>query len=120
MGPPAVLKLAADNGIRTRWADVPKGVALKGPAGLRVRANRGRFFWASGDEPLVRVAIYDPDPAGRPLFLAASRLKEIAQKASHEPAFRFPPAAFRGVAPALQSNLFLTVDISDLTLRYAR
>ena len=56
----------------------------------------------------------------RPLFLGSTRLKEIVETESHEPAFRFPVAAFRNVAPALRSDLFMTVDISDLTLRYAR
>jgi hypothetical protein len=120
LGPPAVLKLAADNAIGTRWVDVPKGVALKGATGLRVRANRGRFFWACGEQPLARLAVLDPDPGGRPLFLGSARLKEVTQQSSHEPGFGFPAAAFRGAAPRLQSSLFLTVDISDLTLRYPR
>jgi len=120
VGPPAVLALTADNAIRTRWVDMPAGVTLSGPLGLRVRANRGRFFWVTRDQPLARLAIHDPDPGGRPLFLGTSRLKDIVETNSHEPAFRFPAAVFRNVAPTLRSDLFLTVDISDLTLRYAR
>ena len=120
LGPPAVLKLPADNAIATCWVDVPKGVTPKGPVGLRVRANHGRFFWASNDQPLVRVAVFDPDPAGRPLLLGSATLKEITQPDSHEPRFSFPATAFRGAPPKLQSSLFLTVDISDLTLRYPR
>ena len=120
VGPPAVLTLTPDNEIRTRWVDVPAGVTLSGPLGLRVRANRGRFFWVTGDQPLARLAIRDPDPGGRPLFLRTTRLKPIVETNSHEPGFRFPVAAFRNLAPALRSDLFLTVDISDLTLRYAR
>lgn len=120
VGPPAVLTLAPDNEIHTRWVDVPAGVTLSGALGLRVRANRGRFFWVTREQPLARVAIHDPDPGGRPLFIGSTRLKEIVETNSHEPGFRFPVAAFRNVAPALRSDLFLTVDISDLTLRYAR
>ena len=120
VGPPAVLTLTPDNEIRTRWVDVPAGLTLGGPLGLRVRANRGRFFWVTREQPLARVAIHDPNPGGRPLFLGSTRLKEIVETESHEPAFRFPVAAFRNVAPALRSDLFMTVDISDLTLRYAR
>ncbi len=120
VGPPAVMTLAADNEIRTRWIDVPAGVSLSGPLGLRVRANRGRFFWVTRDQPLARIAIHDPDPGRRPLFIGTSRLKDIAETNSHEPAFHFPAAAFRNIVPALRSDLFLTVDISDLTLRYAR
>lgn len=120
VGPPAVLKLTADNDIRTRWVDVPAGVRLSGALGLRVRANRGRFFWVAEDQPLARMAINDPDPAGRPLFLNDALLKRIVEVNSHEPGFRFPATTFRNSAPVLRSDLFLTVDISDLTLRYAR
>ncbi|HEU4431753.1 MAG TPA: hypothetical protein VFR51_00060 [Pyrinomonadaceae bacterium] len=120
VGPPAVLTLTPDNEIRTRWVDVPAGVTLSGPLGLRVRANRGRFFWVTREQPLARVAIHDPDPGGRSLFLGTKRLKEIVETNSHEPAFRFPVDVFRNVAPALRSDMFMTVDISDLTLRYAR
>ena len=120
VGPPAVLTLTPDNDIRTRWVDVPAGVTLSGPLGLRVRANRGRFFWVTREQPLARIAIHDPDPGRRPLLVGATRLKEIVETNSHEPAFSFPAAAFRNVVPALRSDLFLTVDISDLTLRYAR
>jgi len=120
VGPPAVLTLTPDNDIRTRWVDVPAGLTLSGPLGLRVRANRGRFFWVTREQPLARIAIHDPNPGGRPLFLGSTRLKEIGETNSHEPAFHFPAAEFRNVAPALRSDLFMTVDISDLTLRYAR
>jgi hypothetical protein len=120
VGPPAVMALIPDNEIRTRWVDVPSGVSLSGPLGLRVRANRGRFFWVTREQPLARVAINDPDPGRRPLFLGTSRLKEIVETSSHEPGFSFTADLFRNVAPVLRSDLFLTVDISDLTLRYAR
>jgi hypothetical protein len=120
VGPPAVLTLTPDNDIRTRWVEVPAGVTLSGALGLRVRANRGRFFWVTREQPLARIAIHDPNPGGRPLFIGASRLKDIVETNSHEPGASFPVAVFRTVAPALRSDLFLTVDISDLTLRYAR
>ncbi|HEX6044801.1 MAG TPA: hypothetical protein VFZ22_09965 [Pyrinomonadaceae bacterium] len=120
VGPPAVITLTPDNEILTRWVDVPAGVALNGPLGLRVRANRGRFFWVTREQPLARIAIADPDPGGRPLFLGTSRLKDIVETNSHEPGFSFTAADFRNVAPLLRSDLFLTVDISDLTLRYPR
>lgn len=121
LGPPAALKLDAGNDIRTHWAEAPQGVVLSGLVGLRVRANRGRFFWVYGEQhPLVRIAILDPDPGGRPLHLGTSILKEIRRTESHETAFSFPAAVFKGAVPALRSNLFLTVAISDLTLRYAR
>ena len=120
LGPPAVMTLTPDNEIRTRWVDFPAGLTLSGSVALRVRANRGRFFWVTRDQPLARLAIHDPDPGGRPLLLSGRRLKRIVDTNSHDRGFNFPRAPFRNDEPALRSDLFLTVDISDLTLRYAR
>jgi hypothetical protein len=39
---------------------------------------------------------------------------------SHQPAAALPPGAFTGRAPRLRSDQFLTIDIADLVLRYAR
>jgi hypothetical protein len=80
----------------------------------------GRFFWAGAERPLVRVAIHDPDPAGRPLLLGTTTLQAVQAQEQHLPGFVLPAAAFRKTAPLLRSDLFLTVDLSDLTLRYAR
>ena len=120
LGPPAVLALAASKRIDMHWAEVPAGLTLDGPVGIRVRANHGRFFWvASGNHPLVRIAIHDPDPGGRPLTIGPevlSILKSVEERAKHA----FPPEAFVNTFPRLSSDLFLTVETSDLTLRYAR
>lgn len=120
LGPPAVLELARDEVFRTHWFEVPRGLKLEGPVGLRVRANTGRFYWAGEERPLVRVAIHDPDPGGRPLYLGATRFRSITAAERHEPGAVYRATEFRAAGTSLRSDLFLTVDISDLTLRYAR
>jgi hypothetical protein len=118
--PPAVLSLKASRQIDVHWADVPAGPAVAGPVGILARANRGRFFWvAAGDHPATRIAIRDPDPGGRPLRIGAATLP-VAAATVERPKFAFPAAAFRDTFPLLSSELFLILEISDLTLRYAR
>jgi hypothetical protein len=122
LAPPAVVAVEAGGPLRTHWAELTPHLVLAGAGGIRVRANRGRFFWAFGDtgQPLVRVAIFDPDPGGRALLLGSAQLAAVTEAESHQPAFSYPPAVLRGPAPELRSDLFLTVDVSDLTVRYAR
>lgn len=117
---PGVVQLKAANAMGTVWIDLPKDAKTKGPVGLSVRANKGRFFWASGSRLLSRIALYDPDPGGRPLRLGGSTLLEVKNKDTHVKGAALPPGAFTAAAPAFESNLFLAVDLSDLTLRYRR
>jgi hypothetical protein len=120
LGPPAVLLLTASHQIDLHWASVPPDLSVSGPVGIRARANRGRFFWVTAaDHPATRVAIHDPDPAGRPLQVGTASVA-VATATVEQPTFAFPPAAFRNTFPLLSSDLFLTVEISDLTMRYAR
>ena len=119
---PAVLQLKKSNTVAGYWADVPKGTQISGPAAVRVRANKGRFFWVDHTvgQGIVRIAILDPDPAGRPLLLNGIHLLDISSSSVNQKAFSFPATAFRGAAPIFTSNLFLIVQCADLTLRYAR
>lgn len=119
---PAVIAITAASGMRTHWAELPAGAAVSQASGIRVRANRGRFFWAfnANSEPLVRLAVLDPDPGGRPLWLGDSTLVAVDALEAHRPAFAFPTGVFAQGPPAFSSDLFLTVDVSDLTLRYGR
>jgi hypothetical protein len=117
LSPPGVLKLDVSTALATHWAELPADLRIDKPAGVRVRANTGRFFWA---QQVVRIAVYDPDPGGRSLFLNSSLLAQVRESESHQPAFAFPVGVFRDAAPRLVSDLFLTVEFSDLTLRYAR
>lgn len=120
LGPPAVLAVPASQQIDLHWANVPAGVSLAGPVGVRARANRGTFFWVANEEhPIVRLAIHDPDPASAPLMIGGDRIP-VASGVVELPKHALAPAAFAGSAPVLASDLFLTVEIGDLTLRYAR
>lgn len=123
LGPQGVLKLQAATSFRTHWAALPAGLDLSGGnVGVVARANSGRFLWASdGARPLVRLAVYDPDPGGRPLRLGGQPVHSVTTaEEEHTPARSFPAALFRALPPTFDSPLFLTVDLSDLALRYAR
>jgi len=127
LGPPGVVRLQADSAIGTVWVAIPSMSLPVGPVGISVRANLGRFFWVTGPAPLTRIAIYDPDPGGRPLQLAGTTVLDVKREdlepesnARHLPAFQLPATAFRSHAPSWESDLFLTVDVSDLVLRYQR
>jgi hypothetical protein len=122
LAPPAVVAVKAGGAFSTAWAQVPKDAKISGSSGIRVRANRGRFFWVTGDngKGLARIAVHDEDPGGRPLLLGGVQVAAVTQPSSHQPAFAFPPQAFRSIASAFSSDLFLVIDCADLTLRYPR
>jgi hypothetical protein len=120
LGPPAILALHKTGTLDVHWATVPPGVVLSGAVGLRARANRGRFFWMTlDDRPLTRVAILDPNPGGRPVTLGNIPVRVDGPR-TELPAFAFPRTAFGGAFPVLDSDLFLTIEVADLMLRYAR
>jgi hypothetical protein len=123
LGAPGVITLAAAHEVRTHWIELPPAPDLsRGNIGVTVRANRGRFLWASANgQALLKLAIYDPDPGGRPLRLNGVPIYAVTTAdESHSPARTFPPALFQSQPPIFDSALFLTVDLSDVTLRYAR
>jgi hypothetical protein len=141
LGKPGTLKLAGEPGapLACHWVELPPlPESAAGARGLllALRVTSGRFFWATGaqDRPRLRIAVRDPDPGGRPLRLGGHTLLEVREESVHLPGFLFPAAAFARAAagasagapagapggPRLHSELFLTVDCSDLTLRYPR
>jgi hypothetical protein len=120
LGDPGVITLPPSNAIATQWVEMPESDTRRGPIGVAVRATKGRFLWASGAAPLVKLAVRDPSPGGRPLRLAGAQLIAMDKAAIHLPAKALPAGAFHSTAPALLSDLFLTVDLSDLRLRYRR
>lgn len=120
LGPPGVVTLQPSMAIDTIWVDLPEADAPGVAVGVSARANQGRFFWVAGPDPLLRLAVRDPNPGGRPLLLAGHQILLVAEQETHIPAFNLPPAAFQSSLPLLESNLFLTVDLSDLVLRYQR
>ncbi len=120
IGKPGVVKLRPSAAIQTVWVELPETAADSSLRGISVRANTGRFFWASGTQPLLRLAIRDADPRGRPLRLGGQEVMRMTEPKMHLPGRSFPAGAFRSRAPVMESDLFLTADISDLQLRYRR
>lgn len=120
LGPPGVVKLQAAEKLSTVWVEMPAVDTGDKPVGLSVRANQGRFFWASGTAPLVRVAVRDPNPGGLPLKLGGQTVLTVTEERVHLPGRSLPTGVFRSVMPVWESNLFLTVEVADLVLRYAR
>jgi hypothetical protein len=121
IGPPARLTIAPAPAVTTHWVELPEHAPIALPVNLSVLAVKGRFLWVAGADPLTRVVIYDPDYAGRDVTLGGAPLSvPTGAMETHQAGFAFPKPAFVSQTPALGSNLFLTVDIADLTLRYAR
>lgn len=120
VAPPGVTQLPPSLTMGTVWIDLPPIEAAGQPLALTVRATKGRFLWAAGDQPLVRVAVRDPDPGGRTLTLNGAVLTAVTAKKTVVKAASLSRTAFRAVAPTLASTLFLKVDVSDLVVRYGR
>ena len=120
--PPAVVQVPASTDLATVWAELPAAPEADptGRVGLRVSASQGRFLWAGEPRPLARFAVRDPDPGGRPLRLGGVDVLRVEVPDLHLPATALPPAVFRSRPPLLASDLFLTVDLSDLALGYPR
>jgi len=68
----------------------------------------------------VKIALYDDNPSLQPVLLNGETLVQAGAEEIHLPGFSFPTAPFAGTSPLLESLLFLTVDLSDLELRYDR
>ena len=129
LGPPAVTPVPAGHDFGTVWLAFIAAQQQAGPAVVALTATTGRFLWATGPSsggpdavPLVRVAVADPDPGGRPIRLAGTELTRLTAAPAGPPtATALAPAAFTGPgAPVLDSPLFVTVQLSALTLRYPR
>jgi hypothetical protein len=130
LGPPGVAAVPAARAVGVVWVDLPpaaggpSATGAAAPLGLAVRATRGRFLWAGGPEPgrrpLALLAVRDPAPPPAPLRLAGVPLATVGPAGLHLPASALPPGPFSGPTPLLDCALFVTVDLSDLVLRYAR
>lgn len=120
MGPPGVVRLEAGADVRTAWVELPPRHTTVGAAAVQVTARTGRFYWAGLDAPLVRVVVRDPAPPPQPLRLDGADWLTVDADGVADDAHALPAAAFTGAAPVLDSPLFLTVDLVDLTLRYPR
>jgi hypothetical protein len=92
------------------WFDMPAHDVLEQPLAIAVRANHGRFLWAARPDPLLRVTVYDDDPGNLPVLIGGSDTRQKTLSGSQ----------FASKAPSVVSDLFATVDVSDLTLEYGR
>lgn len=104
----ATLTASAKTGVV--WFDLPVREPFDKPLAVAARTNHGRFLWAAGPDPLVRIAVYDEDPGNLPVLVGGS---DARQK-------MLSGAQFASRAPSVVSDLFATVDVSDLTLEYGR
>jgi len=122
IGPAGTLSLSASTELTAHWAELPDLPPISVPTDLLVKATGGRFFWVIDGRPLAKVAIYDPDYPGRELTLGGALLNVPTDRPNPEslPSYALPPAAFSHAPVALESDLFLTVDVADLVLSYMR
>ncbi len=120
LGDPGVVQVQPATGMGVIWIDLPRPRTFEGPLWLQVRANTGRFFWLGEPEPLVRVVVEDEEPANRPVHLNGTPLRTMAQAELAETAVSLNADHFRSSPPVLSSHLFVTVSLTDLTLRYSR
>ncbi|OPY83319.1 MAG: hypothetical protein A4E70_00334 [Syntrophus sp. PtaU1.Bin005] len=121
IGTETVMTVEPSPSFSLEWC-TPKRVEIgSGTVGLAVRAVSGQFFWVKGNEdPSVKIALYDDNPSLQPVLLNGETLVQAGAEEIHLPGFSFPTAPFAGTSPLLESLLFLTVDLSDLELRYDR
>ncbi len=126
LGLPARLTLEADRNFAVHWVDAPALENWSGAAVVCARALSGRFLWAERARPLLRIVIRDPDPGGALLYLRNRGLTldqfgiAVSETQQTWRAQHFNSQVFRTSMPQLYSDLFLTVDFTDLTLRYRR
>lgn len=116
--PPA----AAAGEVAVVWAVFDPPVEVTGAVAVSVTATEGSFLWVAGPEPLVRIAVLDPDPGGRPILLAGQPLLTLAEPSLSAMRVSLPPAPFGSGAagPSFASALFCSVELTDVELRYAR
>jgi hypothetical protein len=120
LGPPGVVQLDAHDDIRTVWVEMPAIDVGAASVAIRARATRGRFFWCANESPLVRIALHDPDPGGRPILLGGTAVHALVDETAQLRGVPLPAAAFQSEAGSFDSDLFVTIEMADLLLRYAR
>jgi len=117
---PGVVQLDASTEIQVIWVSLPEAVTHEGALVLYVRANSGRFFWVANSDPAIKVVVQDPYPNGREIQISNRLLTKLDEDRIYLPQVSIQPNLFTDKAPVLSSNLFVTVELSDLTLRYSR
>jgi len=104
----ATLTASANTGVV--WFDLPAQEPFAQPLAVAARTNHGRFLWAAGPDPLLRIAVYDDEPGNLPVLIGGSDARQKTLSG----------AQFASKPPSVESDLFATVDVSDLTLEYGR
>jgi len=120
IGPSVTVALGAAQTIGLVWVHLAEARAVNQPLAVAVRATSGRFFLAGEPDPLIRLVVRDPDPGGRLLTLDGEVLVAVDADNVSLPAAPLPTNPFRNAWPILDSDLFLKVDVADLTMRYRR
>lgn len=117
---PIVVQLDASPVVSVIWFVIDARVAAQ-PLAVAARATRGRFFWATRPDgkPLVQVAVEDPDPPDRTVRLGG-RVITTGIEPEHRPGVVLTAAFAQTATPSFETPLFVTVDLSDVTVRYAR
>lgn len=117
---PLVVRLEPSTTVSVIWLTIDAGIARQ-PLAIAARATRGRFFWATNAEgtPLIQVAVTDPDPPERGVRLGGVVVATDLNPA-HRAAVSLTRAFTSTVTPAFDTPLFVTVDLSDVAIRYAR
>ncbi len=119
-GEPAVVQLEPSASVSIIWLPLASPPGSGGIA-VAARVTRGRFFWATDPQgkPLVQVAVTDPEPPDQTVRLGGRTLA-TALAPAHRPAAVITAAFAGDEPPQFESTMFVTVDLSDVTVRYAR
>src|SRR5207253_205800 len=114
--PPASVTLTPSDVIRTIWLDVPRHDPLQVPAAVSVRTNHGRFLWAANPEPLLRIAIDDPLPGGRPARIGGHEIAAPTAPETHVASSSPDAAALLKPIADAAGSLLQHLDPSSLNL----
>lgn len=115
-----VVDITASEKFQIYWFEIPRQENTTQPLCISLKTYTGRFFWLKQQELCVKLAVYDDNTSNIPVFINDKPLAEISEKKMDVKAYSFPKEQFMNTAPVLQSLLFVTIDISDIELRYAR
>ena len=124
VGDAGLLAVSASSHPELHWVEMPGRPDVEKSVNLFVTARSGQFFWVDREQPAIRIAVRDPNPAIHDLLLNGELLDAVDAEGIARKNISLPRHAFAATPgtpfPVLSSLLFLTVDFTDLTLRYNR